>query len=63
MSSRPSPPMCMQDSSILPCYDYNPVILPLLVCGLDLPSLLSFWQLLIQMPSEWEGKMSCLQGA
>lgn len=55
MSSRPSPTTCMQTLPFLfpSCHDYHPAILPLLACGLDLPSpLLSLWQLLIQMPSE-----------
>lgn len=40
-----------------PCHDFHLAILPLLACGLDLPSpLLSLWQLLIQMPPEREGE-------
>lgn len=66
MFSRPSPTMCMQDSSILPCRDYHPAILPLLACGLDLSSTVLVAVAdpdALRVRGRRTGEMSCLEGA
>lgn len=69
MSSRLSPTMCMQILPFLftPCHDYHPAILPLITCGLDLPSSTVLGAVAdpdaLGVRGRRTGEMSCLEGA